>query len=99
MKNGFAKAEKDFLTNYAMTKTNQVVDKSGSCAIAAIVIDNICYVANVGDSRAIMSCNNGSKCVMMTTDHKPNYPSEKTRIIENGGKVYQYKYSLSLFFI
>ena len=31
------------------------VDKSGSCAIVTFFYGDKCYIANVGDSRAIMS--------------------------------------------
>lgn len=34
-------------------------DKSGSCAIIVLIVENTCYVANVGDSRAIMSAEEG----------------------------------------
>ena len=50
----------------------------------------MCYIANVGDSRAIMSKNSGKEIVEITNDHKPNNANEKKRIIEGGGKVYQY---------
>jgi serine/threonine protein phosphatase PrpC len=53
-------------------------------------VDDICYIANVGDSRAVMSKNGGKDIVELTTDHKPNHPNEKKRITESGGKVYQY---------
>jgi protein phosphatase 2C family protein 2/3 len=49
----------------------------------------MCYIANVGDSRAILSKSNGKVSQAITTDHKPNEESEEKRIIENGGKVYQ----------
>jgi protein phosphatase 2C family protein 2/3 len=49
----------------------------------------MCYIANVGDSRAIMSTNGGHDIVELTNDHKPNDVNERKRIIESGGKVYQ----------
>lgn len=35
------------------------LDKSGSCAIITLIIDDICFIANTGDSRAVMSANGG----------------------------------------
>lgn len=61
-------------------------------------LDNICYVVNVGDSRAILSIDSGKELKVLSNDHKPNDPSEKKRIIEGGGKVYQYV-NYILFFI
>jgi serine/threonine protein phosphatase PrpC len=46
-------------------------------------------VANVGDSRALLSRNLGRDFDVLTNDHKPNEPPERKRIIEAGGKVYQ----------
>ncbi len=31
------------------------IDKSGSCGIITLIVDEMVYVANVGDSRAILS--------------------------------------------
>lgn len=86
LKNGFKKAENEFRK---LAESNTPTDKSGSCALVVLIVDKICYVANVGDSRAIMSVDNGRKAVALTTDHKPNHPAEKTRILENGGDIYQ----------
>ncbi len=54
-----------------------------------LTVDDICYVANTGDSRAIMCLNGGKNFVELTNDHKPEDPFEKNRIEMNGGKVYQ----------
>lgn len=35
------------------------MDKSGSWALVALIIENEVYIANAGDSRAIMSWNKG----------------------------------------
>lgn len=53
MKNGFANAEKKFIE---LCQNEQgIIDKSGSCAIVALIVEEMCYIANVGDSRAILS--------------------------------------------
>jgi len=70
-------------------KNQEILDRSGSCAIFVLIIEDLCYVANIGDSRAIISSKFGKKVEALTTDHKPNLESENKRIVENGGKVYQ----------
>ena len=53
-------------------------------------LDDCVYIANTGDSRAIVSMNKGSNVLSMTTDHKPSNELEKKRIYENGGNIYKY---------
>jgi len=53
-----------------------------------IIIDETVYVANVGDSRALMSCEHGEKVVVLSNDHKPTDEVEMKRIVENGGRIY-----------
>jgi protein phosphatase PTC2/3 len=65
-----------------------MLDKSGSCAITCLFIDDMCYIINVGDSRALMSANGGLYTVALSRDHKPNDEHETKRINDNGGKVY-----------
>lgn len=51
-------------------------------------IDKKCYIANVGDSRAIMSSKQGQVIHNLSIDHKPNMQVESKRIRENGGNIY-----------
>jgi protein phosphatase 2C family protein 2/3 len=53
-----------------------MLDRSGSCAIVVLVVDDVCYSVNVGDSRAIMSAGGGKYVVSLSLDHKPGEPSE-----------------------
>ena len=64
-------------------------DSSGSCAIIALIVNNKCYVANVGDSRALFSVNEMNRCYNLTNDHKPEDNEEKNRIHANGGKIWK----------
>ncbi len=91
MRNGFAKAEQSFLEQAEKkAQTNPaLLDKSGSCAVTILLVEDMCYVANVGDSRAVLSSDGGHKVLHLTLDHRPSEESEQKRIIEYGGKIYQ----------
>ena len=84
--NGFIYAEKLFFKNYTG------IDNSGSCAIIILVIDNRVYIANVGDSRAILSAKNGTKVYPLSRDHRPGDEKEYKRILDAGGKIYKTEY-------
>ena len=57
----------------------------GTTAVVALVVENILYVANVGDSRAVL-CRDGV-AHRLTVDHHPDLPGEQERIEELGGFV------------
>jgi len=84
---GFEAAEAAW-TEIAM-KDKNAIDKSGSCAVVALIVGDICFIANVGDSRAVLSADSGTKVYSLTKDHKPNEETERTRILAAGGEVYQ----------
>ena len=72
--NGFIKAEATFIerTEKKAHTNPALLDKSGSCAVAILLVEDMCYVANVGDSRALMSSNQGHKVLHLTQDHRPS---------------------------
>ena len=87
IKYGFSEADKLFLES--AVKDGELIDNRGSCGLILLIIDIKIYIANVGDSRCIISMKNGLIKKDVTRDHKPNYPYEKERIVLNGGRIYQ----------
>lgn len=62
-------------------------DHSGSTAVIALLTkNNVLYVSNAGDSRAVISTKDG-KAIPLTQDHKPKLPKESERIKNAGGFV------------
>jgi serine/threonine protein phosphatase PrpC len=47
--------------------------QSGSCGVAVLQLDDIIYIANLGDSRAVMGNVEGEvvTALELSTDHKP----------------------------
>lgn len=45
-----------------------------------MIINDIVYVVNVGDSRVIMSIDSGNQIGVLSRDHKPDDEQEKIRI-------------------
>ena len=86
---GFKSCEKSYIKSIHNKTRNQYYDYSGSCAIVVLIIDDICYIANLGDSRALYSYDSGSKFYQLSRDHKPNDPKEKKRIYKAGGSIFK----------
>lgn len=57
----------------------------GSTAVGVLLYDDMIYSINVGDSRAVL-CRSGD-ALELTRDHKPNDPSEQSRVESLGGSV------------
>ncbi|GFY83426.1 protein phosphatase 2C family protein [Actinidia rufa] len=55
----------------------------GSTASTAVLVGNHLYVANVGDSRTVIS--KAGKAIPLSEDHKPNRSDERKRIENAGG--------------
>jgi protein phosphatase 2C family protein 2/3 len=88
LKEAFEEADRIFLES-ADTEEEGKHDKSGSCATVLLVVDETCYICNLGDSRAILSQSGGASRMALTRDHKPSDKLEQKRVIDGGGKVYQ----------
>mmetsp|Transcript_10830 Transcript_10830/g.17639 ORF Transcript_10830/g.17639 Transcript_10830/m.17639 type:complete len:537 (+) Transcript_10830:188-1798(+) len=81
-------------TNTALLVTKMNYMTSGCTAVGVYVRDKKLWVANVGDSRAVMACTAAEggetgKLVAkdLSRDHKPDDPEEMERIISWGGFV------------
>uniref|UniRef100_A0A0E0LC65 protein-serine/threonine phosphatase n=1 Tax=Oryza punctata TaxID=4537 RepID=A0A0E0LC65_ORYPU len=77
----FLKTDADFLQSISSDRYRD----DGSTAVAAILVGNRLYVANVGDSRAVAL--KAGKAVPLSEDHKPNRKDERKRIEDAGGIV------------
>lgn len=57
--------------------------------MVVIIINDVAYVVNVGDSRCLMSMDSGAQTAVLSRDHKPDCDLERKRIQAAGGKVYR----------
>jgi serine/threonine protein phosphatase PrpC len=69
------------------------ISRSGSTGVMTLIIGNMIYCANVGDSEAGMIYRKGKKfdIKMMSVPHLPTNPTEKKRIELSGGVCQPYK--------
>ena len=71
-------------TDQAILSNSSDLGRGGSTAVTAILINSQkLFVANVGDSRAVLS--RGGQAIQMSTDHEPN--TERGSIENKGGFV------------
>ena len=85
----YDKADSEFEA-FALDKLNKkLIDKSGSCSLTALIIDDLCYISFLGDNRGLYSYNSGKYLYQVTRDHKPSDINEKLRIEKAGGKIYK----------
>jgi len=62
---------------------------SGTCCISVFIQRNKAFIANLGDSRAVM-CRITSKeksAIELSNDHKPTRADERMRVLKYGGKI------------
>jgi serine/threonine protein phosphatase PrpC len=95
---GFKDCERCFLqlVEQAQARTQKMnpghlvgPERSGSCGICVMVLNDVAYIVNVGDSRCIMSMNSGAQTAVLSRDHKPEDDGERARVEQAGGKVYR----------
>jgi protein phosphatase 2C family protein 2/3 len=87
---GIKMAEVEFMTKVKRDYLNSYdCDKSGSCILLTLIVGDECYIANVGDSRAVLSTENGKLLYSLSRDHKPTDSKEQERIMKEGGKIYR----------
>ena len=84
----YVKAEQEYFSMAVDVENNKLLDKSGTCAVSALILDEWCFITNLGDSRALYSFDSGKQLYQVIRDHKPNDPIEKERIEKAGGSVY-----------
>jgi serine/threonine protein phosphatase PrpC len=62
--NGFEEDDNFYISSvYNYKDFPNEFDKSGSCALIIIFIDDILYIANLGDSRALLSENHSENYI------------------------------------
>ena len=88
IKEAFIIAENEFYKKAYDSQRNMLIDRSGSCALVMLIINDILYAINLGDCRALFSTDSGANLMQITRDHKPNDSIEKVRIERSGAKVY-----------
>ncbi len=80
-------------TNQKLSVSDIDVYVSGTTGITTLIRGPKLYVANVGDSRAVLGrqFHDGSiAAVDLSRDHKPDDPEEMARIVANGGRVFEW---------
>ena len=85
----YMKVEQEFESIAFDAQKKFLIDKSGSCALTLLILDDWCYISYLGDSRALYSFDSGNQLFQITRDHKPNDPIEKARIEKAGGKIFK----------
>ena len=85
----FEKAELNFELISLDKQNKKLIDKSGSCAVSALIMGELCYITYLGDSRGLYSYDSGNQLFQITRDHKPNDMKEKTRIESVGGRIFK----------
>eukprot|EP00741_Cyanophora_paradoxa_P022340 tig00021462_g21568.t1 len=66
-----------------LQRAKETNDVSGSTACFAVILDGVCTVGNVGDSRAVLC--RGGKAVDMSCDHRPSARRDELERVQRNG--------------
>ncbi|KAL8242099.1 hypothetical protein R6Q59_012401 [Mikania micrantha] len=80
IRNAYIKADQAFAENSAVDIS------SGTTALTTLVFGRTMIVANAGDCRAVLG--KRGRAIELSNDHKPNSTSERRRIEQLGGVIY-----------
>uniref|UniRef100_A0A7N0UNQ1 protein-serine/threonine phosphatase n=1 Tax=Kalanchoe fedtschenkoi TaxID=63787 RepID=A0A7N0UNQ1_KALFE len=72
--------------DYAFADESSLDISSGTTVLTALIVGRTMSIANAGDCRAVLG--KRGRAVELSKDHKPNCTSERQRIEELGGVVY-----------
>jgi len=89
----FAKIEEKFFLECFYDE--EILINSGACVLISLIIDEFIYVANLGDSKLMISYNNCEYHKILTTTHNLENENEKKRVEKNGGKIYNEKININ----
>lgn len=88
LKLAFRKADKLFLEMVQIKAARGAApDRSGASAIVMVVIEDMCYLASLGNCRAIMSGGGGTRSFNLYREHTLTDEAEKKRVVKAGGKL------------
>lgn len=82
----------DYLQTDLIEKSGINLKYSGTTLVVALIIKNYLYLANIGDSRAVLASKIKGRLTkaLSTVDHNPDIPEEQERIERMNGRVSQY---------
>eukprot|EP00004_Rigifila_ramosa_P003523 TRINITY_DN1375_c0_g1_i2.p1 TRINITY_DN1375_c0_g1~~TRINITY_DN1375_c0_g1_i2.p1 ORF type:complete len:379 (+),score=61.58 TRINITY_DN1375_c0_g1_i2:27-1139(+) len=87
--------EKHYAIAAALTRTFRALDSEmrsqqincGTTALVVFLYHNYAFVANAGDTRAVLRRETNRSPIRLSVDHKPDTPKEKRRITNHGHEV------------
>eukprot|EP01111_Echinosteliopsis_oligospora_P000043 TRINITY_DN1003_c0_g1_i1.p1 TRINITY_DN1003_c0_g1~~TRINITY_DN1003_c0_g1_i1.p1 ORF type:complete len:278 (+),score=89.50 TRINITY_DN1003_c0_g1_i1:124-957(+) len=86
LRTGFEKTDKTILDKASKEKWGH-----GTTAVVCVVVGDSLYIANAGDSEAVIACQSEDggelSATLLTEKHKPTTASERKRIESAGGQV------------